>query len=70
MDDTRWTRDMAVVSRSPCRERVFGDIPPVLHTTKWSPTPLILIVVLLKRTALCTFCKFLEALNVGLVEWK
>ena len=40
------------------------------HTTKWSRTPLILIVVLLKRTAQCTFCKFLEALNVGLVEWK
>ena len=28
------------------------------------------IVVLLRRTALCIFCKFLEALNVGLVEWK
>ena len=28
------------------------------------------IVVLLKKTALCTFCKSLEALNVGLVEWK
>ena len=28
------------------------------------------LVVLLKRTAWCTFCKFLEALNVGLVEWK
>ena len=23
-----------------------------------------------KRTALCTFCKFLEALDVGQVEWK
>ena len=34
-----------------------GDIPP--------PLP---IVVLLKRTELCTFCKFLEALNVGM-EW-
>ena len=39
------------------------------HTTKWIPMSLPL-VVLLKRTALCTFCKFLEALNVGLVEWK
>ena len=37
------------------------------RTTKWIPTPL---VVLLKRTSLCTFGKFLEALNVGLVEWK
>ena len=27
-------------------------------------------VVLLKRTTLCSFCKFLETLNVGLVEWK
>ena len=26
-------------------------------------------VVLLKRTALCTFCKFVEALNVRHVEW-
>ena len=31
-----------------------GDIPPN--------------GVLLKRTALCSFCKFLEAMNVGLVE--
>ena len=34
------------------------------HTTKLP------IVVLLKTTALCSFCKVLEALNVGLVEWK
>ena len=39
------------------------------RTTKCSPTP-IPVVVLLKSTALCTFCKFLEALNLGLVEWK
>ena len=35
------------------------------HITKWIP-----IVVQLKRTAFGTFCKFLEARNVGLVEWK
>ena len=35
------------------------------HTTKWGPT-----LLPIKRTALCTFCKFMEALNVGLVEWK
>jgi len=40
------------------------------YTTKWIPAPLILIVILLKRTALRTFCKILEALYVGLVKWK
>ena len=35
------------------------------HTTTWIP-----IVIMLKITALCTFCKFQEALNVGLIEWK
>ena len=33
-----------------------------------NPPPNGLLVILLKRTALCSFCKFLEALNVGLVE--
>ena len=40
------------------------------HTTKWIPTQLILIVVLLKITTLCSFYKFLEAIDVGLVECK
>ena len=41
--------------------RSAGDIPP--NGVQRTSLP---IVVLLKRIALCTFCKFLEALNVGL----
>ena len=36
------------------------------HTTKWSPTPL----PCLKELHCALFEKILEALNVGLVEWK